>query len=403
MGSHDFPLWLRINHFVNFLFLTMLIRSGIHILTAKPKLYLNENCSSDTKWLDLSKFSLTTDDSSGLAKAASHVGLPGGLPEKGLDAARGFHFLSVIFWCLNGFVYVFLLFASGEWERLIPISGSFFPRLLNELGALLCFHLPPHSETYGAIQQLFYACLIFAVAPLSILTGAAMSVTVDAKYPWYPRLFGGRQAARSIHYLLLLVYIVFAVVHVSMVALTGFGEQMNRIALGSRGDGSAGIIAGAFALAFVIVMHAGLNWWSRTDLDRVEKITAFLPSTLGAIALRIFSSTENTDTRSLTVDKLSEAELRELIRVMLVKQGLKTQMEPFPETRKQFDAIVDQLHDLEGNVLEQKLVISGFAARPINEQECSQCMYYLPHRKWCDLPELSLPVEPEWWCRLWRI
>jgi thiosulfate reductase cytochrome b subunit len=403
LGSLDFPLWLRINHFVNFLFLTMLIRSGIHILTAKPKLYLNENCSRDTEWLDLSRFSLTTGDSSRLAKVASHVALPGGLPEKGLEAARGLHFLSVIFWCLNGLIYTSLLFATGEWKRLIPTSGSFFPCLLNELNALFCFHLPAHSETYGAIQQLFYVSLIFAVAPLSILTGAAMSVAVDAKYPWYPRLFGGRQAARSIHYLLLLVYIVFVVVHVSIVAVTGFAEQMNRITLGSQGDGSAGIIVGAIAISVVSVIHAGLNWWSRIDLDRVEKITAFLPSSLGAIALGRFGSTENTDIKSLPADKLSEEQLRELIRVMLVEQDLKTQMEPFPETRKQFDAIVDQLHDLEGNVLEQKLVISGFAARPINEQECSQCMYYLSHRKWCDLPELSLPVEPEWWCRLWRI
>lgn len=96
--------------------------------------------------------------------------------------------------------------------------------------------------------------------------------------------------------------------------------------------------------------------------------------------------------------------LRELIAGML-KQGLKTQTEPFPEDNIQFERILNELRDLPPDDLEQKLIISGFVDHPYGEddQRCLECMYYLVHRKWCDLPELAVPVEPEWWCRLWRI
>ncbi|MDX1422410.1 MAG: hypothetical protein R3322_04670 [Kiloniellales bacterium] len=89
----------------------------------------------------------------------------------------------------------------------------------------------------------------------------------------------------------------------------------------------------------------------------------------------------------------------------LLENGLKTETEPFPETEKEFAEILKQLRALDPEDLEGKLVIGGFVDHPYGpeEQRCLECMYYLVHRKWCDLPELSVPVEPHWWCRLWRI
>ena len=85
--------------------------------------------------------------------------------------------------------------------------------------------------------------------------------------------------------------------------------------------------------------------------------------------------------------------------------GLQTQVEPFPETDKEFGEILMQLRKLEPGDLKDKLVIGGFLDHPYgpDKQRCMECMYYLVHRRWCDLPELAVPVEPEWWCRLWRI
>lgn len=89
----------------------------------------------------------------------------------------------------------------------------------------------------------------------------------------------------------------------------------------------------------------------------------------------------------------------------LVEAGLKTQTEPVPETEREFAGILDELRKLDPNDIKAKLVISGFVDHPYgpDKQRCMECMYYLVHREWCDLPELAVPVKADWWCRLWRI
>lgn len=89
----------------------------------------------------------------------------------------------------------------------------------------------------------------------------------------------------------------------------------------------------------------------------------------------------------------------------LLAGGLKTKTEPFPETEKEFGEILRELRELPPADLKSKLVIAGFLNHPYGDEQyrCMECMYYLVHRKWCDLPELAVPVEADWWCRLWRI
>lgn len=96
--------------------------------------------------------------------------------------------------------------------------------------------------------------------------------------------------------------------------------------------------------------------------------------------------------------------LRDQIGKMLA-DGLKTQTEPFPENDSQFGELLRELRDLKPDDLEGKLVLSGFTDKPYgpDQMRCQECIYYLVHRKWCDIPELAVPVEPDWWCRLWRI
>jgi hypothetical protein len=96
--------------------------------------------------------------------------------------------------------------------------------------------------------------------------------------------------------------------------------------------------------------------------------------------------------------------LRERIRTALAS-GLKTQTEPFPESDKEFGQLLAQTRELPLDDLDAKLVLTGFTDKPYgpDQMRCQECMYYLVHRRWCDLPELAVPVEPDWWCRLWRI
>lgn len=84
-------------------------------------------------------------------------------------------------------------------------------------------------------------------------------------------------------------------------------------------------------------------------------------------------------------------------------------VEVFPraENAEQINTIIQRLQSEAQNNLDEKLKIAGFTNYVVEAEDipqpCETCMYYLLHRKFCDLPELMLPVEPNWSCRLWRI
>ena len=104
------------------------------------------------------------------------------------------------------------------------------------------------------------------------------------------------------------------------------------------------------------------------------------------------------------MDTDEEARLRDRVTHMLAS-GLATEIEPFPITEREFGAITSELRKLDPDDVEGKLVVGGFLDHPYGPDNwrCMECIYYLVNRRWCDLPELSLPVEPEWYCRLWRM
>ncbi len=104
---------------------------------------------------------------------------------------------------------------------------------------------------------------------------------------------------------------------------------------------------------------------------------------------------------------MNDDELRDKLGEMLAA-GLKTDWENRAYDSDQVTAIVARLKTLAADDYEQKLVIGGFTDYPYGDdpdisQDCSTCMYYLKHRKYCELPELDCPVGPEWSCILWRI
>jgi hypothetical protein len=90
----------------------------------------------------------------------------------------------------------------------------------------------------------------------------------------------------------------------------------------------------------------------------------------------------------------------------LLQFGIDPIIEPFPQAQHEFLAIVDQLRALHENDLIGRLRIGGFTSYGMGEgeavQRCRDCTYYQPNRKWCDLPELPIPVDAHWGCRLWK-
>lgn len=90
----------------------------------------------------------------------------------------------------------------------------------------------------------------------------------------------------------------------------------------------------------------------------------------------------------------------------LLNNGLETEVFPRGDDHGQVQEIIARLRGSDGS-LKSRLVIGGFTLNLVDheeiEQACETCMYYLVHRRYCELPELDMPVEPEWSCRLWRI
>ncbi len=95
---------------------------------------------------------------------------------------------------------------------------------------------------------------------------------------------------------------------------------------------------------------------------------------------------------------------RDALRRMLA-EGLATEVAPVPEDHNDFERIAARLRVLGPADLKQKAVIAGLVNHPQGEERmrCQECMYFLLNRRWCDLPDLNIPVEHDWWCRLWRI
>jgi hypothetical protein len=92
--------------------------------------------------------------------------------------------------------------------------------------------------------------------------------------------------------------------------------------------------------------------------------------------------------------------------VTMLASGLGTEAFPRPNTNEDTQEIIRALQKC-GRSLEDKIVISGFTLAPITHNDqmqfCKSCIYYLHHHRHCNLPELNIPVEPEWSCRLWRL
>jgi len=273
-----FPAWLRITHYVNFVFLTLLIRSGIQILSDHPKLYGNDHCTPGTEWL---KFSSNKKPKEGYwtsmdeaVEVSPWIALPGGRHNLGIG--RHWHLFSVVFWILNGLIYVGLLFVTGYWQRLIPTSWGVFSQAGKTLLGYLRLQAPSLAsfQPYDPLQQLSYAFVVFILGPLAILTGAAMSPAIAGRFPWYTNIFGGRQKARSLHFLVLAAYVIFIIIHVTMVVWIDFPSNMDRIVLGGQsGHSGLAIFIGLSAIAITFLVHFVLTRWSQKEPRQVQLLT----------------------------------------------------------------------------------------------------------------------------------
>ena len=274
-GPHGFPLWVRYCHFFNFLFVTMLIRSGLSILFDHPRLYFNDHCTPGTEWIKFTPLAVPRDRIWTAKDDARYISpliaTPGYRHTIGI--ARVWHFAVVHGFIITGIVFVGLLFATEQWRRIVPTSRLVLIQPWNTWVHYATFQLPPEPNGfygYNALQQIAYFAVVFVFGPVAILTGIAMSPAVVNRFPWYARLFGGRQSARSIHFLTMLSFLAFLVVHVTLVAMTGFVRNMNHIVMGTDDYRSAGVIWGFVGIGIVVLVWIGAHHFSWAHPRKIQ-------------------------------------------------------------------------------------------------------------------------------------
>ena len=260
-GPHGFPVWLRYCHFFSFLFVMLLIRSGLSILYDHPRLYFNDGCTPGSEWIRFTAIKVPTDRIWTAKDDARYisplVGTPGYRHTIGI--ARVWHFINVHGFIATGIIFIGLLLSTDQWKRIVPSSLTVLLQAWNTFVHYATFHLPPEPNGfygYNALQQIAYFTVVFVFGPLAILTGLAMSPAVVNRFSWYPRIFGGRQCARSIHFLNMLGFVGFLVVHVTLVVITGFQRNMNHIVMGTDDRSPVGMWLGFVGIAVVV-----LSWF----------------------------------------------------------------------------------------------------------------------------------------------
>ncbi|HEU5348120.1 MAG TPA: molybdopterin-dependent oxidoreductase, partial [Ktedonobacterales bacterium] len=275
-------------------FIGLLVRSGIQILASYPRLFWNDDSTPGREWLKFTRRKEPTDrlwiSLEDEKSVTPLIAQPGG---NNLGLGRHFHFFSVVFWVLSGLMYVILLFVTGEWSRLIPTSWAIFPDALRTFTEYITFQIPPASEfrPYDPLQQLTYAAVVFLLGPFLIATGAAQPPGIEARFPWYPRIFGGRQSARSLHFLGLLAVVAFTIVHTVMVIVTGLGKNLGDIMLGYHGrDEGLSIILGIIIIAGILALYGLLSWLSLTHKRAAQHaLSAFYSPPVRLLTLRATS------------------------------------------------------------------------------------------------------------------
>lgn len=202
----------RLWHWVNAITVFVMLMSGLMILNAHPRLYWGQfGANFDHAWLNFGRRPFP-----GWATIPSNYNLA---------AARIWHFAFA--WVLVVGFAAFLL--TSIWNRhvqrdLVPRSSELAPsHVWHDIKQHAGLRFPTGEAAlhYNVLQKISYVAVIFLFLPLMILTGLAMSPSMDAAWPWLLDLFVGRQSARSIHFIVAAAMLAFTVVHLVMVVLAG--------------------------------------------------------------------------------------------------------------------------------------------------------------------------------------
>ena len=218
---------VRLTHWLTLIAFLALLVTGIGIVISHPRFYWGEVGNVNTRPL----FTLPIPASRATVPTGFHYVVP---DMNGWG--RYLHFEASWLLVLTGLVYLAYGIYSGHVRKnLLPARGERTIRACKERLTAYArgkFSLPKESSVYNVLQRIVYLKVIFVLVPMMIWTGLAMSPSFTSAIPATAALLGGRQSARTLHFLITGLLVVFVVVHVAMVSLSGFTSRMRAMITG---------------------------------------------------------------------------------------------------------------------------------------------------------------------------
>jgi len=253
---HTLPV--RIMHWINVIALTIIFMSGLMIFNAHPNLYWGKSSySGRPPILEIGARDGGDAGATGYTKIFGHefnttgvLGLsrePNGRPAarafpswstipdmQWLSMARSWHFFFAWIFVVNGLCYV----AYSLWSRHLARDLAPTRSELAKIGQSIKDHLLFRHETgeaatrYNVLQKIAYLIVIFVLLPLTILMGLAMSPRIDTLFAGWVDWVGGRQSARTIHFIAAWLIVAFVLIHVFEVIITGVWNNLRSMITG---------------------------------------------------------------------------------------------------------------------------------------------------------------------------
>ena len=253
---HKLPV--RVMHWVNVVALTIMFMSGLQIFNAHARLYWGKSSYDGTP--PVLTIAARPDGKGGLVGYADVLGrefvttgvlgatqgaggrwvaaaFPGWITIPGmkwLSMARAWHFFFAWIFVLNGLAYVVYSIFSRHLARDLAPTGEDLKGISASVLDHLRFRHPAgeSAKRYNVLQKLAYLVVIFVLLPLVILMGLAMSPWLNSLFPGWVDLFGGRQAARTIHFIAAWLLVGFVLIHVFEVIITGLWNNLRSMLTG---------------------------------------------------------------------------------------------------------------------------------------------------------------------------
>jgi len=222
-----FPWWLNFQHFLNAFFIVLIVRTGWLVRTTqRPVAYWTRN-------------------NTGLIRTK-------GTPRK-ISLDLWFHLSLDTMWVINGLIFVVLLFVTGQWMRLVPTSWDVLPNAWSAAIQYASLQWPTENGwvNYNSLQQLAYFTIVFVAAPLAIITGIRLSNAWPGPKARISRIYP-LTLARAVHLPVMFFFVLFVIVHITLVLATGALRNLNHMYAANDGDGWAGLIIFAVSLVLIV-------------------------------------------------------------------------------------------------------------------------------------------------------